>query len=187
MVQILRRISTTGSNEIQLLEGDITRVDVDAIVNPANSHLMHGGGLAGVLDQKAGPTLQQESTAWVQEHGPVRHHSPAYTSAGALPFQYIIHAVGPIWGSGDEEAKLRAAVLGSLKKADELKLSAVALPAISCGVFGYPLQEAAGVILKAVRDYTEQERDSGLARILVVLYGEPAASVFTRVWDRTMP
>ena len=107
------------------MQGDITQEQVDAIVNAANSHLQHGGGVAGVIAHKGGQVIQQESHAWVRAHGPVSHAKPAYTSAGRLPCRYIIHAVGPVWGAGDEDHKLSAAVRGSLERADELNLRSI--------------------------------------------------------------
>jgi O-acetyl-ADP-ribose deacetylase (regulator of RNase III) len=187
MNRVLRSKISEYQTEIQLIQGDITAVEADGVVNPANSQLMHGGGLAGTLARKAGPALQQESTAWVREHGPVSHSSPAYTGPGDLPFQAVIHAVGPVWGSGDEPEKLQAAVLGSLERALELELKSLAIPAISTGIFGYPLQEAAQVILRTVGDFASQGRSRKLSRILIVLYDDRASAVFTQVWDRIFP
>ena len=158
MNEILRE-STRGVAEIQLIQGDITLANTDAIVNPANSQLKHEGGLAGLLAKKAGPTFQLESSAWIKENGPVKHESPAYTSAGELPFQYIIHAVGPVWGSGDENRKLKDAVQGSLKIADELGVQSIALPAISTGIFGFPLERATQIAVRTVRDWLDGEPD----------------------------
>ena len=91
---------------IQLVQGDITEEDVDAIVNAANEHLQHGGGVAGTISKKGGRIIQKESDDWVQKHGPVSHSHPAWTSGGLLPAKYVIHAVGPVWGDGDEDNKL---------------------------------------------------------------------------------
>ena len=110
MNQVLRETATPVGCRLQIVEGDITREVVDAIVNAANSYLQHGGGVAGVISLAAGPVIQRESDSWVQEHGPVSHMEPAITSAGQLTCQYVIHAVGPVWGSGNEEEKLAAAV-----------------------------------------------------------------------------
>ncbi len=183
MNKLLRTIKIKPQTEIQLIQGDITAVQADGIVNPANSQLMHGGGLAGTLARKAGPSFQQESSAWIREHGPVSHETPAFTSAGALPFQAVIHAVGPVWGSGNENEKLRAAVLGSLHRALDLGLDSLALPAISTGIFGFPLREAAQVILSAVRDFTHQDNPRSLSQILVVLYDDRASAAFAAAWD----
>jgi O-acetyl-ADP-ribose deacetylase (regulator of RNase III) len=186
MNERLREISLSSAN-LHLIQGDITQVKTDAIVNPANSQLMHGGGLAGLLAKKAGPILQQESNAWVKEHGPVKHASPAYTSAGALPFQYIIHAVGPVWGSGHEKEKLRDAVQGALRISNDLDVLSIALPAISTGIFGFPIDLAAKVILLSITEYLENTPESGLKEIQMVLFDDQSASIFSEVWDQIMP
>ena len=172
--------------EIKLIEGDITLSDAEAITNPANKQLMHGGGLAGLLARKAGPSFQTESSQWVQEHGPVSHESPAHTGAGELPFKAVIHAVGPVWGSGDEEHKLQAAVRGSLQLADQLQLKSLALPAISTGIFRYPVEKAAHVILSAVQDFSRREEVQFLREIQIVVYGSQSAGVFQQIWDENI-
>ena len=118
---LIEHILSTGQT-LQIVQGDITLEEVDAIVNAANEHLQHGGGVAWAIVQRGGDVIQQESDKWIQEHGPVSHTHPAWTSGGALPAKYIIHAVGPIWGDGDEDNKLADAITGSLSVADELKL-----------------------------------------------------------------
>lgn len=183
----LRTTNTPTGIEIKLIEGDITLSDAEAITNPANSQLAHGGGLAGLLSRKAGPALQLESSRWIKKNGPVSHDSPAYTRAGELPFKFVIHAVGPVWGSGDEERKLRAAVMGSLRLADQLEMKSLALPAISTGIFRYPVEEAARVILTAARDYSDENENPSLQEIQIVVYGSQSAVVFQRVWDESLP
>ena len=185
-MKILREISPIPNFSFKLIQGDITQVPVDAIVNPANSSLKHGGGLAGLISKKAGPTLQQESDSWIQEHGSVSHEIPAYTGAGDLPYQFVIHAVGPVWGSGDEQNKLRAAVQGSLGLANQLNLKSVALPAISTCVFRFPLNLAADVTLNAILDFVKSTSALQLESALLVLFGEEAATVFTATWDQTI-
>ncbi|MEA2008892.1 MAG: macro domain-containing protein, partial [Chloroflexota bacterium] len=117
-------------------------------------------------------------------HGPVTHAKPAYTTAGKLPCRYVIHAVGPIWGSGDEDAKLTAAVAGALHQAEELGLHSLALPAISTGIYGFPQKQAANVIFTAIREYAAQNPDTMLELVRLVLYGNSAAKIFLTVWDR---
>ena len=101
--------SFVGNNgqRFELLQADLTQQTVDAIVNAANSSLEHGGGVAAAILRAGGPIIQTESRAWVRDHGPVEHAHPAYTRAGKMPCKWVIHAVGPIWGSQDEEAKLQ--------------------------------------------------------------------------------
>lgn len=187
MNEILRTATFPTGIQLKLIEGDITIAEVEAITNPANSQLAHGGGLAGTLSRKAGPSFQQESSAWVRDKGPVSHESPAYTGAGALPFKAVIHAVGPVWGSGDEDHKLENAVKGTLQLAEELKLKSLALPAISTGIFGFPLERAARVILTALIDSCDQDELKNLREVQVVVYDSPSARVFQNIWDESLP
>ncbi len=167
---------------IQIVQGDITLEEVDAIVNAANENLQHGGGVARTISKKGGPGVQRESDAWVREHGRVSHTHPAWTSGGRLPAKYIIHAVGPIWGDGDEDSKLEAAVTGSLHLADELQCSSIALPAISTGIFGFPKEGAARVTFSAIERYFASYTSSGLKLVRVVLYDQTTVGVFLEVW-----
>ena len=113
MSVVILQATMTKRRRLELAQGDLTEEPLDAIVNAANAHLQHGGGVAGAIVRKGGYQIQEESNAWVRKYGPVSHAKPAYTSAGKLPCHYIIHAVGPVWGEGDEDAKLAAAVSGS--------------------------------------------------------------------------
>ena len=171
------------SQTIQIVQGDITTEEVDAIVNAANEHLQHGGGVARTISKKGGPTIQKESDAWIQRHGRVSHVRPAWTSGGRLPAKYVIHAVGPVWGDGDEDNKLEAAVTGLLRVADELKCSTIALPAISTGIFGFPKDRAAKIIFSAIEDFFVDDSLSGLKTVKLVLFDQPTADVFLRAWQ----
>lgn len=183
MNQVLREQPLSAGTVFQLIQGDLTQEEVDAIVNPANAHLQHGGGVAGLIVRRGGEIIQQESAAWLREHGPVRHAEPAYTSAGELPCRYVIHAVGPVWGEGDEDAKLATAVQGSLRLADQLELGSIAFPAISTGIFGFPKERAAQVILAAVGAYFAEHPSSKLGIVRLTLFDQPTVSAFVGVWD----
>jgi len=164
---------------LELVEGDITQLDTDAIVNAANEYLAHGGGVAGVISRKGGPAIQRESNEWVRQHGPVRTGSAAITSGGNLKARYVIHAVGPVYDGTLRSAELLgSAVRAALQAADEHGLKSVALPAISTGIFGYPLEEAARVMLQAVLAYLRGKTE--LVRVVFCLYGRPAFDVFAR-------
>ena len=167
---------------IQIVQGDITTEKVDAIVNAANEHLKHGGGVAWAISKKGGSTIQEESDNWVRQHGPVSHAHPAWTSGGLLPAKYVIHAVGPAWGDGDEDNKLAQAVIGSLSVANELKCSSIALPAISTGIFGFPKDRAAKTIFSAIENYFAENLLSGLQIVKLVLYDQPTMDVFVKIW-----
>ena len=170
---------------LELVQGDITVEHVDAIVNAANAKLQHGGGVAAVIARKGGPAIGRESRAWIQAHGPVPHARPAWTTGGDLAARYVIHAVGPVWGSGDEDAKLADAVAGSLALADELTIGSISFPAISTGIFGFPRRRAAGVILRALQGYFSAHTDSRVAHVRLVLYDAPSLQDFSEVFEET--
>lgn len=171
---------------LELVQGDITELDTDAIVNAANERLAHGGGVAGVISRKGGPAIQRESDEWVRRHGPVPTGSAAITSGGNLKARYVIHAVGPVYDGTPRSAELLAsAVRSALRMADEHNLKSIALPAISTGIFGYPMEEAAEVMLRTAIEYLEGE--TGLERVLFCLYGQSAYRVFEETLERLRP
>lgn len=180
-------ISLGKLHNLELVHGDLTEEQVDAIVNAANPWLFHGGGVAGAIVRRGGEIIQDESDAWVKAHGPVSHESPAYTGAGRLACRYVIHAVGPVWGSGDEDAKLAAAIRGSLALAEKLGLASLALPPISTGIFGFPKERAARVILEAVRAYFDQNPGSDLKQVRLVAIDAPTVAAFLKEWGTTQP
>jgi putative ATPase len=170
-----------------LLEGDLTQASVDAIVNAAGAHLAHGGGVAGAIVRQGGVEIQRESDAWVRRHGPIAHDRPALTGAGRLPCRKIIHALGPIWGQGDEDARLHAAFVSSLRLAHDNGFTRIAFPAISTGVFGFPIERAAEVSLRAIADYFEAHPESSVREVQVVLVDRPSFDVFARAHNRVWP
>jgi O-acetyl-ADP-ribose deacetylase len=180
-VLVEKRFPSNQPQAIQLVQGDITTEEVDAIVNAANEHLQHGGGVARTISKQGGSAIQKESDAWIRDHGRVSHAQPAWTSGGRLPAKYVIHAVGPIWGDGDEDMKLESAVTGSLRVADELKCSSIALPAISTGIYGFPKERAAAIIFSAIEKYFA-ENSSGLKTVRLILYDQPTVDVFLKSW-----
>jgi len=137
---------------MKLRQGDITTFEGDAIVNAANSRLMHGGGVARAISLAAGPGLDAESRREVRSHGPIAVGDARVTGGYDLPATWVIHAVGPISGDhGGQEAKLLArAYASSLDLAREHQMRRVAFPAISTGIYGYPLDEAARVAVESV-------------------------------------
>ena len=183
--------SHTFSNDctLEITQGDLTQEPLNAIVNAANAHLRHGGGVAGAIVRAGGSSIQEESDQWVREHGPVGHDHPAYTGSGRLPCQYVIHAVGPIWGEGDEDKKLAAAITGSLQLAEALHLRSIAFPAISTGIFGFPKSRAARVFLTTIADYLTQHDSTTLQLIRVTLFDQPTLNAFIkafRAWQSSM-
>lgn len=181
---LVEKFLSTGQS-LQIVQGDITIEEVDAIVNAANEHLAHGGGVAWAIVRRGGDVIQEESDKWIRGHGPVSHTHPAWTSGGALPAKYIIHAVGPIWGDGDEDQKLAEAVTGSLRVADELKCSSVSMPAISTGIFGFPKDRAAGIIFKSIHTYFGAKAISSIKLVRIILFDDASIRVFLETWKRT--
>jgi O-acetyl-ADP-ribose deacetylase len=183
MNKLITERKLSANQTLQILQGDITIEAVDAIVNAANEHLAHGGGVAAAISQKGGPTVQQESDEWIRKHGPVSHTHPAWTSGGRLPAKYIIHAVGPVWGSGGEDQKLSDAVTGSLRIADELKCKSISMPAISSGIFGFPKDRAARIIFSSIDEYFAKTQESGIQQIRMILFDMETLQVFLKTWQ----
>jgi O-acetyl-ADP-ribose deacetylase (regulator of RNase III) len=157
---------------VRLIQGDITEMETDAIVNAANAQLILGGGVAGAISRKGGPSIQAECN----RIGGTIVGGTAITGGGNLKAKYVIHAVGPRMGEGDEEKKLILAVRNSLTLADENGLTSIALPAISTGIFGYPMADAARVMLRTVGEYLQGE--TGLAEVVFCLFDSPALELF---------
>ena len=167
---------TVHRSLIELVQGDITEMETDAIVNAANERLAHGGGVAGAIVRKGGNIIQDESTRWVQEHGPVHVGNATITTAGNLKAKHVIHAVGPRMGEGDEDNKLKRATLSSLKLADEYGLKSVTFPAISTGIFGYPLDRCAPIMIGSTITYLQG--DTALERVVFCLWDKEAFNTF---------
>ncbi|MBN2045084.1 MAG: macro domain-containing protein [Anaerolineales bacterium] len=185
--QVLGEYQLDPDRKITLIRGDLTLQQVDAIVNAANPRLRHGGGVAAMILRKGGQVINEESQAWIRDRGEVTHESPAYTSGGNLDCRYIIHAVGPIWGRGDEEDKLTAAIAGSLRLADELSLTSIAFSAISTGIFGFPKRRAARVFYQSLVSYFVSHPESQLTDIRMVVYDDPTSEAFHHIWDKEFP
>ena len=143
---------------IQLVKGDITKIEVDAIVNAANSRLVGGGGVDGAIHRAGGPAIMHECDVIREKHGGCPTGEAIKTTGGNLPAMNVIHAVGPVWNGGNknESVLLGNAYLNSLKIAEKNHLKSVAFPNISTGVYGYPLEEAAGIAINIVKEYLEQ-------------------------------
>lgn len=185
MHTVLAEKKSTAGRSLQIVQGDITAEEVDAIVNAANEQLAHGGGVAWAISKKGGPKIQEESDEWIRRRGLVSHAHPAWTSGGLLPAKFVIHAVGPVWGeTADDDQNLAAAVTGSLQTADELKCESISMPAISTGIFGFPKERAAGIIFKAVAEYFKKSPNSSLKKIRIVLFDRSTIDAFLGEWEK---
>jgi O-acetyl-ADP-ribose deacetylase len=163
---------------IKVVAGDITTQTVDAIVNAANAHLAHGGGVAAAIARAGGSVIQEESNAWVAAHGPLFPGVAAVTSAGAMPVGWVIHVAGPIHRPDQDNVRLlAAAVTTALDAAARLGARSVALPAISAGIYGYPVEEATAVIAAAVNEWC-QAHPEALEEVRLVGYGDEAVQGF---------
>ncbi len=138
-----------GQAVLRLVSADLTERDADAIVNAANSHLQHGGGVAGAIVRKGGRVIQDES----DRIGYVPVGSAALTSGGRLKARHIIHAVGPRMGEGDEDNKLNHAISSVLKLAAEKRLKSISIPAISAGIFGFPKDRCARILVGGTAEF----------------------------------
>ena len=165
---------------LRLIQGDITERDVDVIVNAANSHLRHGGGVAGAIVRKGGQVIQEESN----EIGYTPVGTAVITGAGKLPARFVIHAVGPRMGEGDEDNKLKNAVSNSLKLASENGLKSISLPAISSGIFGFPKDRCAEILVKGALNYIEENPKSSLQLIEFCVYDDLTKGYFQREFDK---
>ena len=167
-----------GSATLEICQGDITTLKVDAIVNAANVDLQHGGGVAFAIVRKGGAIIQSESDAVIAHLGrSLETGEPAITSAGRLPSKFVIHVAGPQWGEGDEDRKLRNAIRNSLALADEQGIKSIAFPAISTGIYGFPVERAAKLMLAEATAYLRGE--TKLERVVVCLYDAGTFAVFT--------
>ncbi|HVM59291.1 MAG TPA: macro domain-containing protein [Verrucomicrobiae bacterium] len=170
---------TIGSATLEIVQGDITALAVDAIVNAANQYLAHGGGVALAIVRKGGLSIQAESTALIARHGLLKTGDAVATGGGKLPAKFVIHTVGPVWSRhepAEADRLLRQAVKSSLTLADEKKLKSVAFPAISTGIYGFPIDRAAPLMLEEAKRHLEG--NTGLERILFCLYDDASYRVF---------
>ena len=169
-----RIVITMNNTTLELVEGDITDLDVEAIVNAANENLILGGGVAGTIKRRGGPSVQEEC----RRIGSTPTGTAVITGAGKMKFKHVIHAVGPKMGEGDEDRKLSSAVRSSLALADRHGLKSVAIPAISTGNFGYPIERCARILLTEVHRYLQG--GTKLQRVVVCLYDEATWKLFAR-------
>ena len=159
---------------LELLDSDITEMETEAIVNAANAQLVLGGGVAGAIRSKGGPAIQQECN----KIGGTFVGGAVITSGGNLKAKYVIHAVGPRMGEGNENEKLKNATLNSLKLADENNLKSISFPAISTGIFGFPIQRCAEIMLGGTIDYLKGQ--TSIEKIVFCLFGQADYEVFEK-------
>jgi len=167
-----------NNRTLALVKGDITEMDTDAIVNAANAQLILGGGVAGAIRRKGGPTIQEECN----EIGGTYVGGAVITTGGELKARHVIHAVGPRMGEGNEDNKLKNATHNSLKVADENNLKSITFPAISTGIFGYPLDRCAEIMLSETINYLKGE--TGLEKVVFCLFDQKAFDMFQKTLEK---
>lgn len=158
--------------QIEVQQADITKLEVDAIANAANTHLRHGGGVAGAISRAGGPSVQAES----DERAPIELGEAVETSAGDMPCRWVIHAATMELGGPTSAEIIRRATASTLAKADELGAKTLALVAFGTGVGGFPIDEAARIEVEEVRRHLDQ--DSGLERVVFAVRGDEAEEAF---------
>ncbi|MGZ4228243.1 MAG: macro domain-containing protein [Solirubrobacteraceae bacterium] len=159
---------------VEVLEADITRLEVDAIANAANTDLKHGGGVAGAISRAGGPSVQRES----DERAPIRLGEAVETTAGEMPCRWVIHAATMELGGPTSGEIIRSATASTLRKADELGATSLALVAFGTGVGGFPVSEAAAIEVEEVRRHLDGK--SGLQRVVFAVRGDEAREAFER-------
>jgi len=176
-------MSGTG-RKIVLEEGDITRVAADAMVNAANSALAGGGGVDGAIHRAGGVEIMRELEGIRRRIGRCATGSAVATAAGRLPAKYVFHAVGPVYRDGrhGEGEMLACCYRKCFELAEERGVRTVSFPAISTGVYGYPLEEAAGIALKEVKAHLEKG-DTEVQQVIFVLFGKAAYEVYARLLE----
>ena len=163
---------TINKTKLVLKKGDITEEKVDAIVNAANSTLMGGGGVDGAIHSKGGKDILEECKKIRKTVYPdgLPTGEAVITTAGNLPFKFVIHTVGPIYGEGREREKLINAVINCLRLADRLGLKSIAFPAISTGIYRVPPRLAAEAMVDGMIEFIENNKDTRVRKVLFVLY-----------------
>src|SRR5918996_5066630 len=166
---------------ITLVQGDITEQDVGAIVNAANSSLMGGGGVDGAIHRGGGPAILEECRRIREERYPdgLPVGEAVATTAGDLPARWVIHTVGPVYAKGEDRSDLLAAChTRSLEVASELGAKTISFPAISTGIYGYPVEDAAGIAIRSV-----SQAQTGIEHVRFVLFGDDAFGAFSRALE----
>jgi O-acetyl-ADP-ribose deacetylase len=169
-----------NNRTLRLVQGDITERNVDAIVNAANSNLQHGGGVASAIVRKGGQIIQQESN----KIGHVSVGSSAVTGAGELPCKVVIHTVGPRMGEGNEDAKLKSAINSALKTAIQQGYKSISIPAISAGIFGFPKDRCAEILMSESRKVLASDQQFSLETVEFCIFDDETLGYFNKAFEK---
>ena len=183
--KVISEIKIKGGKVLILVEGDITERNVDVIVNPANSYLQHGGGVASTIVRKGGSIIQEES----DKIGFIQVGSSAITSSGILPCKAIIHTVGPRMGEGNEDAKLSKAINSCLELGLRKGFESISIPAISSGIFGFPKDRCAKILVNEATSFLKNLENSptGIKLIEFCILGKDTLQAFQYEFEKLKP
>jgi O-acetyl-ADP-ribose deacetylase (regulator of RNase III) len=168
----MHTIDLGHGKRLEFVSGDITHESTDAIVNAANSSLMGGGGVDGAIHAAGGPEILEQCKTWVTAHGRLPAGKAMSTTSGHMPSKFVIHTVGPIWhgGTRNEPELLSNCYRESIRVADELRLQSIAFPSISTGAYGYPIEQAAQIAVRAAQEALRSAQHVRTVRF--VLFGQ---------------
>jgi O-acetyl-ADP-ribose deacetylase (regulator of RNase III) len=182
---VIAREEYPGGRAFEVVTGNLLAEPVDAIVNAANGHLAHGGGVAAAIARAAGPALEEEGDRIVAERGELPVGEAVVTTAGRLPFKGVIHAVGPHRGVGQEEDRLARALEAAFLRAHERGWASVSFPAVSSGIFAVPLETCARAYVRAVRAFFATHPDTSVRTVRLCLFDGPLADLVKAELRRT--
>ncbi len=170
-------------SSIEIIQGDITKLSVDAIVNAANSSLMGGGGVDGAIHRAGGPQLLEECKKIIAKQGSCRTGEAVITTGGKLPAKFVIHTVGPVWhgGQSNEAEKLAACYTNSLTIASNHTMQTIAFPNISTGIYGYPKKQAAEIALRSIYQFLKAK--TSLQTIFIVCFDDENFEIYKRLTE----
>ena len=169
--------------KIELLKGDLTKIEIDAIVNAANTSLLGGGGVDGAIHRAGGPIILEECRTIRNRQGGCEVGEAVITNAGNLPAKKVIHTVGPVWNNqqSNEDEKLRNCYLNSLQLAETNGLQSIAFPNISTGVYRFPKYRAAAIAIKAVEEFSSEV----IERVVFVCFDEGNFGIYEELLKTT--
>lgn len=178
-----RNFQSTG---IEFIQGDITRAEVDGIVNAANSSLLGGGGVDGAIHRAGGSEILEECKKIRARQGGCPVGEAVITTAGRLPAKYVIHTVGPVWNGGqhEEEAKLHSCYIQSLALADQYELESVAFPNISTGIYGFPKALAAPIAIRAVKEFLSAHPQTSIKKVQFVCFDKENEEIYRKLLEQ---
>jgi len=177
--EVVARGEFPGGRSFEVVLGNLLEEPVDAIVNAANGHLAHGGGVAAAIARAAGPALTEEGRRIVTEQGEIPVGEAVVTTAGKLPFKGVIHAVGPHQGIGREAERLESALRAAFLRAHEQGWTSVSFPAVSSGIFAVPLDVCSRAYVAAVRGFWADHPESRVTSVRLCLFPGPLVDLVT--------